>query len=87
MLIHAIEQDLNTSPAGRGGEVHYTPGAPGHGGMGHNGDYLLTEWREAFADRSGAIREAFETAMLTAPNQEAFDHLQACADQVVGANA
>lgn len=49
MLINAIERDLERTPEGRGGEIHYTPATPRHGGMGHNGDYLLREWREVTA--------------------------------------
>lgn len=49
MLINAIERDLERAPEGRGGAIHYTPATPRHGGMGHNGDYLLREWREVTA--------------------------------------
>jgi len=49
MLVHAIENDLARTPDGMGGTVTYKPATNRAGGMGHNGDYLLKEWREVTA--------------------------------------
>jgi hypothetical protein len=64
MLIHAIERDLERTPEGNGGEVYYFPATEKHGSMGHNGEYLLREWREVTADLAASVRMHGEARVL-----------------------
>lgn len=64
MLIHAIERDLERTPDGNGGEVYYFPATDKHGGMGHNGEYLLKEWQEVTADLAASVQMHEEARAL-----------------------
>jgi hypothetical protein len=85
MTIHAIQRDLERSPDGRGGEVHYQPSTAGIGGSGCFGDYLLKEWQE-LADALTAVtaeRDQARKLLADAPHtkgcfEDSFDYGDGC---------
>jgi hypothetical protein len=70
MLVRSMRRDMNRTPAGRGGDVRFTPATPGIGASGCPGDNIVADWDAAMAALDAA-RHKSEDYELRAKAAEA----------------